>query len=180
MPKAEQPPDTILFVAIGVLAGIDLPKTEGVLRNALRLVNNCCQGDGKSDRWQGWFVFLIQLDGNRQMVLTNNGVSHLMSLACRHIEPDLVVPALYNLCVDHEPATHQLIHWKAGSADSGAPPEFEYCFSEGSPSECALVVLLSLSDALGHKERKPLLADLLELVSLSGQSLNLQDLSYNF
>jgi hypothetical protein len=174
MPKAEQPPDSILLVALRILAGTNVPTTEDVLRNALRLINNCCQGDGELDRLARSY-FLTQLDGNRQIVLNNNGVSRMMSLAYRRVEPDFVVPALYNICLDHEPATRQLIHWKGGNSDTRAGPNLEDNFWEASPSEGALQVLLSLADALWHEERKPLLADLLELASQSGSSLSLQD-----
>ena len=92
----------------------------------------------------------------------------MMNLAHRRIEPDFVVPALYNICVDHEPATKQLIHWKVGSPTTRGPSVLEDDDRDAFPSEGALQVLLNLADALWHEERKPLLADLLELVSQSG------------
>jgi hypothetical protein len=98
-----------------------------------------------------------------------------MCLAYRRVEPDFVVPALYNICVDHDRATKQLVHWKGESPDIGAGPRLEDGFRETSPPKGALEVLLSLGDALWHEERKPLLADLLELASQSGSLLNLQE-----
>ena len=92
----------------------------------------------------------------------------MMSLAYHQVEPDFVVPALYNICVDHEPATEQLIHWKESSPSITAGSRLKDDFPETSPSEHALRVLLSLADVLCYKERKPLLADLLELASQSG------------
>jgi hypothetical protein len=118
---------------------------------------------------------LTQTDGNCQIVLDQNGVSYMMSLAYRRVEPDLVVPALYNICVDHERATNQLVHWKGESPDIGAGPRLEDGFREPSPSKGALEVLLNLGDALWHEERKPLLADLLEIASQSGSLLHLQE-----
>lgn len=50
MPRPEQPPDSILLVALDVLAGKIGLTSEDVLRDALRLVNNCCQDDGRSYR----------------------------------------------------------------------------------------------------------------------------------
>jgi len=94
-----------------------------------------------------------------------------MSLAYRRVEPDFVVPALYNICVDHDRATKQLVHWEGESLEDGS--------RETSPSKGALEVLLSLADALWHEERKPLLADLLELASQSGSLLNLQEWAYD-
>jgi hypothetical protein len=47
MLKAEQPLDTVLLVALEILAGPNVTITEDVLRNALRLINNCCQDDGE-------------------------------------------------------------------------------------------------------------------------------------
>jgi hypothetical protein len=101
----------------------------------------------------------------------------MMSLAHRRVEPDFVVPALYNICVDHDRATKQLVHWEGESLDIGARLEDD--FRETSPSKGALEVLLSLADALWHEERKPLLADLLELASQSGSLLNLQEWAYD-
>ena len=98
-----------------------------------------------------------------------------MSLAYRRAEPDLVVPALYNICVDHELATKQLVRWKGENPDIGAGPRLGDGFRETSPSKGVLEVLLSLADALWHEERKPLLADLLELASQSGSLLHLQE-----
>jgi len=53
MLKAEQPLDTVLLVALGILAGPNVTITEDVLRNALRLINNCCQDDGE---WADLFL----------------------------------------------------------------------------------------------------------------------------
>jgi hypothetical protein len=114
-------------------------------------------------------------DVNREIVLNNYGVSRMMSLAYRRIEPDFVVPALYNICVDHEPATKQLIHWKVGSPTTPASSDLEDDFWAAFPSEQALKILLGLVDALWHQERKPLLADLIELASQSGSLLTLKD-----
>ena len=47
MPKAEQPLDTVLLVALEILARPNATITEDVLRDALRLINNCCQDDGE-------------------------------------------------------------------------------------------------------------------------------------
>ena len=96
-----------------------------------------------------------------------------MSLACRRVEPDFVVPALYNICVDHDPATHQLIHWKEDTTNTGATPNLEDNVWLPLPSEAALQVLLGLADVLRHEERKALLADLLELASQSGSFIQL-------
>jgi hypothetical protein len=90
-----------------------------------------------------------------------------MRLAHRRLEPDSIVPALYTICVDHEPATSQLIHW-VGCSGIQARHSLEDDNWQASPSEGALQVLLGLVDALWHEERKPLLADLLELASHSG------------
>ena len=84
-----------------------------------------------------------------------------------------MVPALYNICVDHEPATQQLIHWKESRTDTGARPNLASSIWLLSPSEGALQVLLGLADALQHEERKTLLADLLELASQSGSFIQL-------
>ena len=62
MPKAEQPPDTVLLVALGILAGPNVTITEDVLRNALRLINNCCQDDGE---WADLFVSVVSSDTDR-------------------------------------------------------------------------------------------------------------------
>jgi hypothetical protein len=99
----------------------------------------------------------------------------MMNLACRRIEPDFIVPALYNICVDHEPAAKQLVRWRVDSPTVHVSSDLEDSSQEASPSEGALQVLLNLADALWYEERKPLLADLLELVSQSGMLAILQD-----
>jgi hypothetical protein len=167
MPKAEQPPDSILLVALDTLAGTNVSTTDDILRNALRLINNCCQADGEWDR-SASSSLLTYVDGTRQLVLENHGVSHMMRLAYRRVDPDVIVPALYNICVDNEPATSQLIHWKVGCSSIQAGHNLEDDNWQASPSEGALQVLLGVADALWHEERKPLLADLLELASHSG------------
>lgn len=91
-----------------------------------------------------------------------------MSLAYRRIEVDFVVPTLYNICVDNELATKQLVRWNVSSLLARARFGFVDDFQEASSSDRVLSVLLSLTDALLHEERKPLLADLLELASQSG------------
>lgn len=56
MLKAEQPEDSVLLVALSGLSGTIVPSTADVPRNALRLINNCCQDDGEwSDRVIGKF-----------------------------------------------------------------------------------------------------------------------------
>jgi hypothetical protein len=107
-------------------------------------------------------------DGNREIVLINNGVTRMMNFAYRRIEPDLIVPTLYSICVGYGPAAKQLIDWKVDSPAPHTSSSLEDGFQEASPSEGALQVLLNLGDALSHEELKPLLADLLELVSQSG------------
>jgi hypothetical protein len=62
MPKAEQPPDTVLLVALGILTGPNATIAEDVLRNALRLINNCCQDDGE---WAGLFISVVSSDADR-------------------------------------------------------------------------------------------------------------------
>lgn len=166
MPNVEQPEDSILLVALGVIAGTTITSVEDILRDALRLINNCCQDE--SELGHLLVVSSDIVDGNREIVLINNGVARMMNLASRRIEADFVVPALYNICVDHDPAAKQLIYWKGDSPIPHIRSDSEDGFREASPSEGALKVLLNLYDALSHEERKPLLADLLELVSQSG------------
>jgi hypothetical protein len=50
MPKLEQPEDSILLIALGVIAGTTMASMEDVLRDALRLINNCCQDEGELGR----------------------------------------------------------------------------------------------------------------------------------
>jgi hypothetical protein len=47
MVKSEQPPDSVLLVALGVVGVKSVSTPDDVLRNAIRLVNNCCQEDGE-------------------------------------------------------------------------------------------------------------------------------------
>lgn len=50
MPNEEQPEDSILLVALGVICGTTITGVEDVLRDALRLINNCCQDEGELGR----------------------------------------------------------------------------------------------------------------------------------
>jgi hypothetical protein len=62
MPKAEQPLDTVLLVALEILTGPNVTITEDVLRSALRLINNCCQDDGE---WADLFISVVGSDADR-------------------------------------------------------------------------------------------------------------------
>ena len=59
MTRPEQPPDSILLVTLDVLAGVIELRHEDVLRDALRLVNNCCQDDGRSYRVVVWCLLTL-------------------------------------------------------------------------------------------------------------------------
>ena len=62
-----------------------------------------------------FFVSSDLADGNREIVLTNNGLTRMMKLAWQRIEPNLIVPTLYNICVAYGPGAKQLVDWKVGS-----------------------------------------------------------------
>lgn len=58
-------------------------------RAALRLIANCCADNNI----------------NRSVIVHRDGIGGLMHLACLRLECDLVIPTLYNVCVDYdEPA----------------------------------------------------------------------------
>lgn len=122
---------------------------------------------------------LTEVDVIRQVVVDNNGISQLLNLANERIEPDFVVSALFNVCNDFEPAVQQLIEGQipAQAAESGLISRRPLSDDVDVPSEVhgqapsvvgTLRILLGLTDVLQHQERKPLLADLAELVSRSG------------
>jgi hypothetical protein len=86
----ETTPDCVLEVARRVMArAVTGQAPNEQVRSALRLMANCCADD----------------DVNRSVVVRRGGVEALMGMADERQECDLVIPTLYNVCVDYdEPA----------------------------------------------------------------------------
>lgn len=103
-----------------------------------------------------------------------------MNLAKQRIEPDFVVSALFNVCNDYDPAISALTLWEpqhhSAATESDGDVRAEIRVSgRGNPywethsTERTILVLLGLVDVLCHQDRKPLLAELIEIASRSGK-----------
>lgn len=83
-------PDCVLEVARQVLTRQWSEPSSQLFRSALRLIANCC----------------AENDFNRSVIVRRGGIELMMHLARWRRECDLLLPTLYNVCVDFdEPAT---------------------------------------------------------------------------
>lgn len=88
--KRETPPDSILEVARRIVAGKLPVSSSEQIRSALRIIANCCADNNV----------------NRSILIKRDGVEDLLELLRNRQEGDLVIPVLYNVCVEYdEPAT---------------------------------------------------------------------------
>ncbi|KAK5445162.1 hypothetical protein LTS15_010253 [Exophiala xenobiotica] len=83
------PPDCVLEVARRIITRPwDASRTEEI-RHALRLIANCCADNNI----------------NRGVIIGRGGIAAMMAMASQARECDILIPALYNVCVDYdEPA----------------------------------------------------------------------------
>lgn len=79
-------PDCVLEAARSLLASQDLIKEDSLLRPILRLIANCCADDNVS----------------RSVLVNRGGVDCMKELAVQNRALDLLLPTLYNVCVDYE------------------------------------------------------------------------------
>ncbi len=84
------PPDSILELARRVIAGIIKGSSSQTIRSALRIIANCCADNNI----------------NRSIMINRDGIEDLLEeLLRKQRECDLVIPVLYNVCIDYdEPA----------------------------------------------------------------------------
>lgn len=82
-------PDCVLEVAQRIVKRSPSQFSSVKTRAALRLIANCCADNNI----------------NRSVIVHRDGLGGLMYLACLRLECDLLIPTLYNVCVDYdEPA----------------------------------------------------------------------------
>ena len=85
--KRDTPPDSVLEVARRIIAGVIKVSSSGQLRSALRIVANCCADNNV----------------NRSIMINRDGIEDLLEELPRHRrECDLVIPVLYNICIDYD------------------------------------------------------------------------------
>ncbi|KIW82196.1 hypothetical protein Z517_05223 [Fonsecaea pedrosoi CBS 271.37] len=83
------PPDCIVEVARRVVSETAQTSTSEQTRSALRIIANCCADNNT----------------NRSIIIERGGIEALLEMIRQGRECDLVVPTLYNICVDYdEPA----------------------------------------------------------------------------
>ena len=84
------PPDSILEVARRIIVGYLKTSSSEQMRYALRLIANTCADN----------------NANRSIVINRDGVEELLEFLMKGRECDLVIPVLYNVCIDYdEPPT---------------------------------------------------------------------------
>ncbi|EXJ74917.1 uncharacterized protein A1O5_01613 [Cladophialophora psammophila CBS 110553] len=83
------PPDCILEIARRIVSGKTQASTSEQVRSALRIIANCCADNNV----------------NRNVIIQRDGIEAMLEMARQRRECDLVIPTLYNVCVDYdEPA----------------------------------------------------------------------------
>lgn len=153
-------PDCVLEVARRVLTRQWSEPSSQLFRSALRLIANCC----------------AENDFNRSVIVRRGGIEFMMHLARWRRECDLLLPTMYNVCVDFdEPATDANGEpWKpldqtqtepdqeSGPIVNAAEQRLGMCWelSDGSTS------VETLLDTIDHAEGcYSTLADLVEMAS---------------
>ncbi|EXJ94340.1 hypothetical protein A1O1_02734 [Capronia coronata CBS 617.96] len=82
----EVPPDCILEVARRIVARPWLESKQEEIRSALRIIANCCADNNV----------------NRSVIIRRGGVEAMMAMVQNKQECDLVIPTLYNVCIDYD------------------------------------------------------------------------------
>ena len=111
-------------------------------------------------------------------MVDRDGVTYLMSLTSQRVEPDLVIPTIFNICVDYEyPDGEELT--LSGESAPGKATSVE--FDGVNPAQRqlgafsahggAFHALLGLVDVLVYQERLPFLAELIQMASTCGRCL---------
>jgi hypothetical protein len=145
------PENSILaYVLDHVLSEGTRPDNSIVLENALRLVSNC----------------VADTNCNRRLALQKNAIKKLLQLAKQGRSVDFVIPALYNLCVEYNDLD------KTIEAEDSTKVKANAAQVELAHSDPEKGIILALFDMLSFispdsDQRKPLLAGLIEMVSLT-------------
>ncbi|KIW98220.1 uncharacterized protein Z519_01804 [Cladophialophora bantiana CBS 173.52] len=108
------PPDCILEIARRIVSATTQASTTEQLRSALRIIANCCADNNI----------------NRNVIIQRDGIEAMLEMVRQGRECDLVIPTLYNVCVDYdEPAKNaagepwvSLQEKTADGAEAGSGP----------------------------------------------------------
>ena len=127
--------------------GADDPK---VLDNALRFVSNCVADNNH----------------NRKLALQKGAIKTLLRLAKERRSVDFIIPALYNLCVEYDDPDAMP---DAGDATASKANPAQLALAHADTENGAVRALLEMLTGVGVEiaDRKPLLAALVEMVSLT-------------
>ncbi|OAL34785.1 hypothetical protein AYO20_05980 [Fonsecaea nubica] len=80
------PPDCIVEVARRVVSGTAQTSTSEQTRSALKIIANCCADNNT----------------NRSIIIERGGIEALLEMIRQGREYDLVIPTLYNVCIDYD------------------------------------------------------------------------------
>lgn len=145
------PENSILaYVFEHVLCENKTREDPSVLENALRLVSNC----------------VADTNCNRKLALQKNAIKNLLRLGKEGRSVDFVIPALYNLCIEYRDDS-QADETVDSTAARANPAQVELAHSD--PDDSVIRALSDMSKGIssGSGQRKPLLAGLIEMVTLT-------------
>jgi len=145
-------PKCVLGVAMDVISRENEP--ESIVKDCLRLIANCCANE----------------DDNRRYVVQRKGLTLMLTLPGIRRLADFVVPALYNVCIDFEDAPEERREDSTASSQRVNAAEKQLAAARGSNGQSSLEELLDLSYVI-QDNRKPFLADLIEMASRPGRPI---------
>ena len=151
--RSSTPEESILgYVLDKVLSQHNLRDDPDVLENALRLVSNC----------------VADTNCNRKLALEKNAIKDLVRLAKEGRSVDFIIPAMYNLCVEYEDPGRSM---EAGEYVAPRANLVQAELARSDPDYGVIQALFDMSTGVSacSDQRKPLLAGLIEMVSLTAQ-----------
>ena len=151
--RCSSPDESILgYVLDKVLPQHKLRDDPDVLENALKLVSNC----------------VADTNCNRKLALEKNAIKDLVRLAKEGRSVDFIIPAIYNLCVDYEDPGRSM---EAGEFVALRANLVQAELARSDPDYGVIQALFDMSTGVSacFDQRKPLLAGLIEMVSLTAQ-----------
>ena len=112
-------------------------------------------------------LVLILSEENREVVVDRKGVAYMLKLAERQVEPDFVIPALYNVCVEDE-EVHEDPEILPKLEQAAAPTYAEAARAQLGvlpTGQSSIGILLDLYSSLRNEDRRPILAELVDMAS---------------
>jgi hypothetical protein len=145
-------PKCVLGVAMDIISRKNEP--ESIVKDCLRLIANCCADE----------------DDNRRYVIQRKGLTLMLTLPDVRRLADFVVPALYNVCINFEDAPEERREDSTAFSQRINSAEKQLAAARGSNNRSSIEELLDLSYVI-QDNRKPFLADLIEMASRSGRPI---------